>query len=344
MKQQLFTFLLWLYGPLLSFAQIVIPSSDGYSVEVDIQLKSVEVAPNCEDNYMFNVDLDYKVAFMGEKQPSSLWTLYGYLKCGGIDRTYFPLTTFPGSGSSRTSNPVWRESICSITDPQDLECNRIILVIQGPGISREVEYELSAPQPGPDLPDPVNPSNPPDEILPVELFDFTASIPEGQGPVLLRWKTASEVNNDFFMVEGSRNGRSWIVLGSLPGHGTSATIHSYEFRDARQQWGWVYYRLRQVDMDAGEQFSPVVRIYVPHREAGLSLKVFPNPAQDKIQIEGQLFGIHTMTVYDARGRLIRSLPVQPSDRQFYKTLEVSDLQPGWYFVQVGPNVAKFFKN
>ena len=335
MKNQLLALLLWLGGPLMSFSQIVIPSTEDYTVEVAIQLKSVEVAPNCEYNYVFNVNLDYKVSFFGEKQPSRLWTLYGYLKCGGIDRTYFPLTTLPGSGSSKTSNPVWRESICSVTDPQDLECKTVILVIQGPGISRELEYELPTSQPG---------SDPPDEILPVELLDFTASIQEVQGQVLLQWRTATEINNDFFIVEKSLDGLSWAALGSLPGHVTSASILSYEFRDPRPERGWVYYRLRQIDLDAREQYSPVVRVYVPYGEENFSLNVFPNPAHHQIQIEGQLSGIHTMMVYDAWGRLIRSLPVQTPARQLHQTLEVADLQPGWYFVQAGQYVVKFFKN
>jgi len=114
--------------------------------------------------------------------------------------------------------------------------------------------------------------------LPVTLVAFTAQRLGADG--LLQWQTASELNNDHFVVESSADGLHFQALGQVAGAGTSTQAHGYQFTDqnlARYAVGQVYYRLRQVDTDGTATYSPVRTVAVP-LAAGLLVQVYPNPS------------------------------------------------------------------
>ncbi|NBP70760.1 MAG: hypothetical protein EBU52_18725, partial [Cytophagia bacterium] len=68
-----------------------------------------------------------------------------------------------------------------------------------------------------------------DNPLPIELIAFSAQ--QRQHEVLLQWTTASELNNDYFTIEKSKNGSDFENLITLKGAGTSVTQKQYEFID-----------------------------------------------------------------------------------------------------------------
>jgi hypothetical protein len=110
--------------------------------------------------------------------------------------------------------------------------------------------------------------------LPVELLEFYAEVVGGS--VRLRWKTATETNNNFFTLERSRSTHQYDILGYVSGAGTTSQIHSYEFWDEAPFNGVSYYRLKQTDFDGQyEYFGPVaVHLRVQGETAML---VYPNP-------------------------------------------------------------------
>lgn len=111
--------------------------------------------------------------------------------------------------------------------------------------------------------------------LPVELTDFKAIIPKNGG-VQLFWATASEKENSGFDVERSADGHHWLTLGFIPGNGTTAVPHSYNYTDEHPLPGMNYYRLKQTDFDGKVNYSPMVVADV--RSNGLQFDVFPNPS------------------------------------------------------------------
>ena len=137
--------------------------------------------------------------------------------------------------------------------------------------------------------------------LPVELIAFTA---EPQGPnALLRWTTASERNNDRFEVEASLDGRTFQRIGQVAGHGNSAQSYAYQFVDpviSHYAANPVYYRLRQVDLDASFSYSPVRTVAVSRQP---QLALFPNPTPRAATLMGAEPGA-VVTVFDAVGRTV----------------------------------------
>ncbi|RSK43792.1 T9SS type A sorting domain-containing protein [Hymenobacter rigui] len=137
--------------------------------------------------------------------------------------------------------------------------------------------------------------------LPVTLTNFTAA---AQGPdVLLRWTTASEINNDRFEVEVSPDGRTFQRIGQVVGQGSTSQPHAYQLLDpavARYATSLVYYRLRQVDRDGTASYS-AVRTVTVSAQPGLAL--FPNPTTQATTLTGAQPGT-VVTVFDAVGRQV----------------------------------------
>jgi len=115
--------------------------------------------------------------------------------------------------------------------------------------------------------------------LPVELLSFHAA--QRDDGILLSWKTASEINNDHFMLERSADHISWVALREIPGAGTSSMSHSYQVLDDRPIEGMNYYRLKQTDFDGRFSYSSVIRC--KYTKEG-RIVVLPNPASEKIQL------------------------------------------------------------
>jgi hypothetical protein len=94
--------------------------------------------------------------------------------------------------------------------------------------------------------------------LPVKLTAFDAQA--AGTAALCTWQTASELNNDHFVVERSLDGKAFAALGTVKGQGSTTGAHSYRYADndaGRQGTNTVYYRLQQVDTDGTTSYSPV---------------------------------------------------------------------------------------
>lgn len=117
--------------------------------------------------------------------------------------------------------------------------------------------------------------------LPVEILSFDA-VREGR-QVLLRWQTAQEYHNAGFEVQLSRNGgHQWAVLGFVPSHGDSRQPQQYLFRVDDLSAGEYYFRLRQIDRDGQQRFSPWRLVVVPVEKMEIAL--WPNPAVSQLRL------------------------------------------------------------
>lgn len=169
--------------------------------------------------------------------------------------------------------------------------------------------------------------------LPIELIDFTATLIGDR--VLLKWRTASELNNDYMTIERStspQSGLSFVEIGRVAGAGTSQEVHEYSLWDERPEPGLNYYRLRQVDFDGRETFSDVVVIQTGKTDTG-ELQAAPNPASGQLFVQWPAANSEGAMLYllDADGRQLQNatIPVGATGT----TLFVSDLVPGAYVLR-----------
>lgn len=170
-------------------------------------------------------------------------------------------------------------------------------------------------------------------VLPVELSAFQAKAVGADAQ--LDWATASEKNNDYFVVERSADGRLFEAAGTVAGHGTSSQPHQYTLRDARaSRFGQqVYYRLRQVDYDGQQNFSSVRAVRFGEAVAG-TFSVFPNPTPQYAALDlgaQPASQMCTVTLCDLSGRVLSTLAL-PGGR--VHDLPTAGLSAGTYLVEV----------
>jgi GEVED domain/Secretion system C-terminal sorting domain/Fibronectin type III domain/Pregnancy-associated plasma protein-A len=169
--------------------------------------------------------------------------------------------------------------------------------------------------------------------LPVELISFSGKkVGEEIG---LYWTTASEENNDYFVVERSANGRDFEFLAREKGQGTYSSMVNYELMDRQPLPGTNYYRLIQFDVDGTEHVQNQM-VVVDFGESQ-KMAIFPNPTnsevvqlyytssrQDEVQVE----------IFDLNGRILhkQQYPAERGDNQF--TIAIPDYPVGVYVLKL----------
>ncbi|WP_133273253.1 T9SS type A sorting domain-containing protein [Hymenobacter radiodurans] len=168
--------------------------------------------------------------------------------------------------------------------------------------------------------------------LPVELKQFTATAVRQDAQ--LNWATASELNNDRFVVERSLDGLTFSTIGTVRGKGTSTQQSKYSFTDAgAARFGTlIYYRLKQLDFDGTATFSPVRTVkFVDAIKVDVS--VYPNPTQGgaTLDLTGLPAGTYQVQLLDLTGRSLQILTLAGQQEH---PLQVQALPHGSYIVRV----------
>lgn len=111
--------------------------------------------------------------------------------------------------------------------------------------------------------------------LPIELLSFNASL--NGDKVDLKWVTATEINNDYFTVEKSRDGQNFVEVLNMDGAGNSTTKIEYVNYDLNPYNGISYYRLKQTDFNGQYSYSNIVSVKY-NLEGNPTISIYPNPS------------------------------------------------------------------
>jgi hypothetical protein len=171
---------------------------------------------------------------------------------------------------------------------------------------------------------------------PVELTAFSAHVKQDRA--ILRWHTATELNNFGFEVQRSSDGDTWRMIGFVPGSGTSASPRSYSFEDAvLPAASSLRYRLRQIDRDGSFEYSPIVEARQNvGRSAGINGS-FPIPARSVTTVNYfiETPGPSSLTLHDLSGRLVRTVSEHSTDAGAHSAiLDVDVLPRGMYMLRL----------
>jgi hypothetical protein len=169
--------------------------------------------------------------------------------------------------------------------------------------------------------------------LPIQLTEFKG-LCKGDSRDLL-WKTASEINNDYFTIESSKNGIDWTFVAKVAGSGNSNMEKSYSYNDITSE-SVLYYRLTQTDFNGQfKTFDPIVVNCTDTKDKSIS--IYPNPFQSLISVN--LLNISdeniTVNIYDMFGKLIEKSTYRISNGfNNMITLDMGDLPTGVYYLEV----------
>jgi hypothetical protein len=177
--------------------------------------------------------------------------------------------------------------------------------------------------------------------LPITLLTFNAIwANERQSAALVNWSTASEQDNDFFVVERSADGQNWQALGQVEGAGNSIHTNNYQFTDEQPLTGISYYRLRQVDFDGTATYTHVVSL--KKEINGAAIAVYPNPAGNQFQIAFEGFESETanIKILDNSGREVVAMTNDVVNNPV-QIVNASNFQSGVYFIHVSSETESF---
>ncbi|HEY0031147.1 MAG TPA: T9SS type A sorting domain-containing protein [Bacteroidia bacterium] len=171
-------------------------------------------------------------------------------------------------------------------------------------------------------------------VLPVELLSF-----KGKSllkSVQLEWVTATEIINDYFTIEKTRDGSNFEIVTTVDGAGNSTSINSYVAYDTDPQSGVNYYRLKQTDFNGQFTYFETISVDFQGSEE-FSLKVFPNPNQGgdfNIVFQSEEGDDVMITIYDAMGKMSHAKAIKAiQGENIYSIDPEENLSSGLYMVR-----------
>jgi len=177
------------------------------------------------------------------------------------------------------------------------------------------------------------------DALPIELIVFDAKV--NGDKVDLSWSTAAEINNDYFTLERSDDGRNYDNIGIVRGSGNTTTQRDYTFTDDSPLNGESYYRLRQTDYDGKfEIFDPKHISIKKNILEDSKLTIWPNPFSDRfeVEMEAEESGELSISIIGMDGRAIKTesmLMNAPGIRWSFN--DGNNLLPGTYILRLQLN-------
>jgi len=139
----------------------------------------------------------------------------------------------------------------------------------------------------------------------------------------ISFSTASEINNESFIIEHSTDGKVFRRLSIIEGKGNSTSETHYEYIHHNPSQGINYYRIKQVDFDGQYSYSRVVTAM--YNKGGTI--IYPNPATSNLSIEIQESG--TVKIYNHLGLMVSEYQLEKGEN----TISISDIDNGLYMLQ-----------
>ncbi len=171
--------------------------------------------------------------------------------------------------------------------------------------------------------------------LPIILNNFYAE--KQNTSVVLKWSTASEINNNYFEIQKSKDGTEFNVIGNVESKGNSSVTTNYSFVDVQPFSGLNYYRLKQVDKNGKSSFSEIRKIDFTTKFS--SINIYPNPIKDgklNIDLGEEISKSIDFSINDLQGRVIKKGVL--NYRQ--QTILINELKNGNYVLKIGDNNSK----
>ncbi len=169
--------------------------------------------------------------------------------------------------------------------------------------------------------------------LPVELLAFEGEVQtEGN---LLQWTTASELNNQHFVLSYSITGQNFLPLQKVAGNGTTSTENRYEFLHQNVPKGTIYYQLSQTDFDGTTKNLGTISLKRGESTGISSIEVYPTATSHQLNISYSFGGDSnstTLKVYDMTSRVVKSQNLGSNAASLQ--LKVNDLKTGTYILRI----------
>lgn len=127
--------------------------------------------------------------------------------------------------------------------------------------------------------------------LPIELLSFEGLCYDEDRRFY--WSTASESNNDYFVLQQSRDGTSFTDVSNVDAAGNSTELKTYFA--AANLLGGDYFRLMQVDYNGERSFSEPIFLQCK-KEGYEEVTAYPNPFQEELVLDLTAFNVDRVDI------------------------------------------------
>jgi hypothetical protein len=162
--------------------------------------------------------------------------------------------------------------------------------------------------------------------LTVELINYTAKAK--LNTAVLNWQTASEYNNKKFILSRSFNGTDFIEIGTVASLGNHKNSSNYSFTDINPAKGFNYYRLSWQDLNGKTKIIGLKTLGFGLNKEVLS--VYPNPAEDAINIKFAANTYQNMFIINLGGHVTNTVKINHDQSELRQ--DVADLPKGTYVI------------
>lgn len=171
--------------------------------------------------------------------------------------------------------------------------------------------------------------------LPIELTSFTGNSNKGFNSIT--WITASENNNDYFLLERSIDGVNWREITKINGAGNSLSNKHYLYDDYSFINNTInYYRLKQIDFSGEFEYSNIISIESSETIESYLSDIHPNPTNENIFYN--LFtsqpGTITIELIDFTGNIVKTEEKQINSGKNELFTDMQNLKNGMYILKI----------
>jgi hypothetical protein len=176
--------------------------------------------------------------------------------------------------------------------------------------------------------------------LPIVLVDFTADRKSCKY-VSLEWTTESEINNDYFTLEYSIDGRNYTHVATIEGSGNTSKVMNYHFNHQVEGLNrTIYYKLSQTDFDGKKEEFDVIALNNSNPNDCRDLfgaHIYPNPGNGSnitIDFTGLIGEKVNVLIRNMSGRILYESAINVSQEVGVSLTDVGELPKGVYFVSL----------
>jgi len=166
---------------------------------------------------------------------------------------------------------------------------------------------------------------------PLTLLNFTAQKVNKVNK--LTWTTTQELNTLKFVIEQSKDGRTFTQLGEVAASGNTSTERTYTYSHNQPSKGYNYYRIKMVDNDNRFTYSPVRSL----QNLGINeISSYPNPVKGMMQVavNADKSDVATIQITDMSGKTVYTKVYNVAEGENNFSIDAAAFTSGNYILKV----------
>jgi calcineurin-like phosphoesterase family protein/Big-like domain-containing protein/purple acid phosphatase-like protein/type IX secretion system substrate protein len=171
-------------------------------------------------------------------------------------------------------------------------------------------------------------------VLPLDLLLFEV---EARGDdAYLFWKTINEIGTSHFLVERSRDGKTFKSIGTVKTNNIKSSVNFYDFTDENPPLGMVYYRLKMYDLDGKFAFSSIRNVYFGMVGSVINVTGYPNPTNGNynLNIQSEKDEWINMRLYNQTGKLMLEKKISLESGAVNTSISMDGMGHGTYVIKL----------